>query len=193
MKKHVIIMNGPPFSGKDTAANIVESKYSATHLRFKTKIYQLVSLIYNLDLNTFINIATDVEKKESVILADGKTARELLIYVSEKCIKPAYGKDYFGIDVGDKIKKTDNKYFVISDSGFVDELRAMIKSAEFKGSDITILRLFKDGCNFDNDSRDYIPTEVMESLNINYHDIYNNSTIKEFDNVICSIVDNLNI
>lgn len=193
MKKHVIIMNGPPFSGKDTAADIIEKKYSATHLRFKTKIYQLVSLIYNLDLDTFIDIATDVEKKDKDVLADGKTARELLIYVSEQCIKPAYGKDYFGIDVGDKIKKTDNKYFVISDSGFVDELHAMIKSAEFTGDNITIIRLFKEGCNFDNDSRDYIPTEVIESLNIACHDIYNDSTIDAFSDVVCNIVDNLNL
>lgn len=189
MTKSVIVFNGPPSSGKDTCANYVESNYGATHLRFKTHIYKLVSLMYNIDLEWFIDIATDVDKKDVQIIKDGKTARQLLIHVSENIIKPAFGDNYFGITVGDTIATTDNTLFVISDSGFPDELISMMLGGKLVGADITLVRLYREGCSFEHDSRDYISDNIISTLGINCFDITNDGDVDAIENTIKHIVE----
>lgn len=188
MGKKVIIMNGPPFSGKDTSADMVELEYGADHLRFKTKLYAITALINNLDLTEFIDVATNVDLKDTLVLKNGKTARQLLIQTSEDVIKPTYGDDYFGKDVGDSILKSDNTLFVISDSGFTEELKSMMLGGNLDGSAVTLVRIHRDGCNFDNDSRKYITDEFAQSLGIKVYDVYNNDTKEYLQSLIATIV-----
>lgn len=175
LSKHVIVFNGPPHCGKDTAANMIESKYQADHLRFKTKLYEITALINNVDLEEFLIIATDEHKKDTVIVKNGRTARQLLIQTSEEVIKPNYGKDYFGVVVGDSILQSHNHMFVISDSGFEEELIAMIRGGELDSSNVLVVRLYRDGCDFSNDSRNYLSDDFLEENEIRYEDIKNDS------------------
>jgi len=193
MRKNVILLNGPPGSGKDTIADLIVSSHKAEHLRFKTKLYEITALLNNIDLETFIKYATDRETKESLVLDRGLTPRALLIEASENVIKPYYGEDYFGIVVGETIRDSYSDLFVISDGGFVDELIALIDAAELTGDDIniTVIKLFRDGCTFDNDSREYLPEEVLSKYGITALYVYNKVTIEELEkyvNMLCSYI-----
>ena len=159
--KTVIILNGPPGSGKDTIADFIAAEFNAEHLRFKTKLYAITALINNLDFDEFMKIATDQNTKDSVKLARGLTARQLIIETSENVIKPYYGKEYFGNDVGDSILKSDKSLFVLSDGGFPEELSSMIGVGCLNYSDVVIVKLYRTGCNFDNDSRTYFNEAIL--------------------------------
>lgn len=161
--KRVIILNGPPGSGKDTIADFIAAEFNADHLRFKTKLYAITALINNLDFDMFMKIATDQVAKDSVELARGLTARQLLIETSENVIKPYYGKEYFGNDVGNSILKSDKSLFAISDGGFPEELTSMIGVGRLNRSDVVIVKLYRNGCNFDNDSRSYFDESLLHS------------------------------
>lgn len=159
--KTVIILNGPPGSGKDTIADFIAAEFNAEHLRFKTKLYAITALVNNLDFDMFMKIATDQNTKDSVKLARGLTARQLIIETSENVIKPYYGKDYFGNDVGDSILKSDKSLFVLSDGGFPEELTSMIRTGKLNHNDVIIVKLYRNGCSFDNDSRTYFDESVI--------------------------------
>ena len=161
--KTVIILNGPPGSGKDTIADFIAAEFNADHLRFKTKLYAITALINNIKLDTFMRYASDKDTKDSVELARGLTARQLLIETSENVIKPYYGKDYFGNDVGDSILTSDKSLFVLSDGGFPEELSSMIAAGRLNRSDVVIVKLYRNGCNFDNDSRSYFDESLLHS------------------------------
>ena len=161
--KTVIILNGPPGSGKDTIADFIAAEFNADHLRFKTKLYAITALINNIKLDTFMRYASDKDTKDSVELARGLTARQLLIETSENVIKPYYGKDYFGNDVGDSILKSDKSLFVLSDGGFPEELSSMIAAGRLNRSDVVIVKLYRNGCNFDKDSRSYFDESLLHS------------------------------
>lgn len=161
--KTVIILNGPPGSGKDTIADFIAAEFNAEHLRFKTKLYAITALINNINLDTFMRYASDKDTKDSVKLARGLTTRQLLIETSENVIKPYYGKDYFGNDVGDSILKSDKSLFILSDGGFPEELTSMIKTGKLNRSDVVIVKLYRNGCNFDNDSRTYFNEALLHS------------------------------
>ena len=159
--KTVIILNGPPGSGKDTIADFISAEFNAEHLRFKTKLYAITALINNIELDTFMKYASDQDAKDLVELARGLTARQLLIETSEKVIKPYYGKEYFGNDVGNSILKSNKSLFAISDGGFPEELTSMIDAGRLEHKDIFIVQLYRNGCNFDNDSRTYFNEELL--------------------------------
>lgn len=159
--KTVIILNGPPGSGKDTIADFIAAEFYADHLRFKTKLYAITALINNIELDTFMKYASDQDAKDSVKLARGLTARQLLIETSENVIKPYYGKEYFGNDVGDSILKSDKSLFVLSDGGFPEELISMIGAGQLNHSDVVIVKLYRNGCSFDNDSRSYFDESLL--------------------------------
>lgn len=159
--KTVIILNGPPGSGKDTIADFIAAEFNAEHLRFKTKLYAITALVNNLDFDMFMEIATDQNTKDSVKLARGLTARQLIIETSENVIKPYYGKDYFGNDVGDSILKSDKSLFVVSDGGFPEELTSLIRVGKLSHSDVVIVKLYRNGHNFDNDSRTYFDESLL--------------------------------
>lgn len=159
--KRVIILNGPPGSGKDTIADFIAAEFNAEHLRFKTKLYAITALINNIKLDTFMRYASDKDTKDSTKLARGLTARQLLIETSENVIKPYYGKEYFGNDVGNSILKSNKSLFAISDGGFPEELSSMIGAGCLNYSDVVIVKLYRTGCNFDNDSRTYFNEALL--------------------------------
>jgi len=41
----IIVINGCPNSGKDTAAEYVDLKYNAQHLRFKDGLYKVAAMV----------------------------------------------------------------------------------------------------------------------------------------------------
>ena len=185
LKNKVIIFNGPPYSGKDSITEYICKKTKATHSEFKDHLYKCTSVLFNIALDDFKNLATTRETKEQItplltvprfvidrhLYDKWMSPREALIFTSENIIKPQFGKRYFGriaannltLDVGN----------VFSDGGFNEEL---IPVLEKTGSEnLLIVKLYRGNCSFSGDSRSYLNVpEGVDCL-----ELHNNKTIEE--------------
>jgi hypothetical protein len=112
------------------------------------------------------------------------SVREAMIFTSECIAKPSFGKDYFGKARVDKILYGENDLYVDSSCGFVEELPPVIEA--LGQENILLLRIHREGCTFEGDSRTFIPDGVIN----NTIDIVNNGTAEEYFAQIESAVAN---
>lgn len=193
-KIEVIILNGPPGSGKDTIADYLEKeRYVDKHIRFKDALFDITGAIYRTGAEFVKSFSYDqVEKMKPREEFNGLSQREALIFVSENVIKPSYGKDYFGKAVAKtiqlhaafaRIEDPNNLNgtlrYVTSDGGFKEEIEPLV-GAGFK---VILIRLHRDGCDFSKDSRKYLYNTAHVEV-----DVYNNGTIEETKKIIQGIM-----
>lgn len=106
--------------------------------------------------------------------------REAMIYVSEIICKPRFGKNYFGESRAKSVKGGE----IITDgsTGFQEELPPLIE--RLGQENIILLRVHRDGCTFEGDSRNWIPDGVIT----NTVDVYNNgseeSYLRQVENIV---------
>ena len=161
--RQCIILNGPPGCGKDTLASLLAERHGFTHMAFKTALYRATATFFNVDIDAFMEQATCRRRKEmpwhplTMYAKTGNlirtfTPREALIHVSEDVIKPNYGNDYFGKAAAQDCLNHKAEYAVFSDGGFAEEILPLIELYDR----VYILKLYREGFDFDNDSRDYI-------------------------------------
>ena len=100
------------------------------------------------------------------------TLRQFYIHVSENVMKPLFGIDIFGRLAVEYIKNTTQKITTISDSGFPDEAMPVVE--HFGLDNVFLIRIHRNGCDFQGDSRSYI------DLPIKSVDIDNNGTQEDF-------------
>lgn len=147
----VLIFNAPPGSGKDTLADIFVKQLGAIKLGFKDAVYEEVANYYNVPVKSVIEVATARSLKELPNpYFNGLSPRNAMIHVSESVIKPVHGKDYFGIRAAKAV--SGKALSVFADGGFVEEVKAVSDL-----HDVVVIRLHREGFNFDNDSRSYLP------------------------------------
>ena len=88
----------------------------------------------------------------------GGTPRQAYIDMSEKMVKPFYGKDFFGkiaIKTINKIAEGKDELIVVTpDGGFDIEVTCLAK--EYGLENILVVHLYRDGTSFANDSRSYV-------------------------------------
>lgn len=196
-KKNVFVFNGPPRSGKDSLVNTIAKYEDYDVTSFKHILYfctfdwlkihaklPMHERTFEDFMETYDHRTSQVINNESVHewykdyplyeTCDGKltlSKRQALIHVSENVYKPRYGKSYFGEETNRTISKSSKDTVLISDGGFYDEFKAIAQH------NVTIFRIHRNGCNFDNDSRNYISDKDAKALDINVVDIYNNDTL----------------
>jgi hypothetical protein len=152
----VVLLNGPPRSGKDFAANAIRENWQdrAWVLKFAGPVKSATHAAFGIDRpQDAYEHCKDQPSKDF----DGLTPREAYIAFSEKAMKPAFGTDIFGRAMRRQIERAAANGFglvAISDSGFMEEaqqVRALV------GQDnMLLIRLRRNGCSFVGDSRGYI-------------------------------------
>jgi hypothetical protein len=195
------IFNGPPGSGKDEACHFLKTNYGYKHLQFKDELFRATAQFYDVSLDWFLDGYDDrVIKERPDHRLDGFSRRGALIYVSEEIIKPRYGKDYFGVKTSEKVDLSADYCF--SDGGFVEEVLPLINKI---GRDkIRIVQLYRTGCSFTSDSRNYIDGILTEEFGHNNSDtliqksepkipirmykIHNNTSVSDFHQMIIKIL-----
>lgn len=210
MKKKVILFNGAPNSGKDASASILKEifGFGAIHA-FKDELYKATAKHYDVDLDQFVTMARDrilkeaktrllVDNKGKTLLArivsfvmnlfsnQGVSPRQALIHVSENLIKPVHGNDFFGKQLANTINLSKEEYFFIPDSGFIDELRPLVEA----GHEVYVVRIHRDGCTFQNDSRSYMTDELLAEFGLKGIDLYNNGTLEDLKDGLLGIATN---
>lgn len=209
--KTIILLNGAPASGKDTAALIMKNElHNGAHLSFKEELYKIAANYFGIDLEKFRSLATDRTTKDApfkelirpdtgvlarlilwlvgLVRPTGLSPRQALIYVSEKIIKPKFGKDFFGVKLLETINSVKSEIVYVSDSGFIDEIKPLVKA----GHKVIVFRLHRNGCNFEGDSRALLSDEELTELGVKFVDIDNNKGLKELsDDLFEAMVDNI--
>ena len=160
----VLILNGPPHSGKDTIGSMLMEQIPCFITSFKFDLYQETSNFFRVGSDWFKDVATDRKYKDCVHFEElgFRTPREALIYVSEEVSKPKYGKDHYGqlakLRIAEACKS--NSIVIFTDGGFSDEIAPLKEIA-----DVTIVQLHGRG-TFANDSRDYVELDSVKQLKL---------------------------
>lgn len=164
MNKQVVVFNAPPNAGKDYICDYLMENYFCNKVEFKGKLRELVKTIYSLSNEQvkWLELRENKELPREVL--GGLSYREAMIDVSERLIKPHYGKDYFAKALlSELVEFTIN---VVSDGGFGEEVEYLADNC----CDVYVIRIHCDGCSYEGDSRGYLP----ESAKWKVVDIVNN-------------------
>lgn len=152
----IVLLNGPPGCGKDTAVSHLVPYLNFSHLRFAAPIKRMTCALLGedtkwLEENKDQPIRT-LRRADGAAIANIDTPRQLLIALSEDLLKKRYGNDFFGLVMNREIEKAAQKLVIISDSGFSEEAGPVIRKwGPPNGLQIQI----HGRGNFDNDSRSY--------------------------------------
>lgn len=187
---NIILFNGPPGCGKDTAAfSIFERRYDFLGtIKFDRMSMPNKKAFYGAFggvLDPFgNNLHWEPKKEEPSHLLDGKSYRQWQIDFSEKFMKPLYGKDIFGrlLVHRHQHRAEDPNYTVlVPDCGFQIELEKL--RADLPFSRILLVKVYRDGCDFSKDSRGYLNRVEQVTL----REVWNNGTKQEFEVKILEI------
>ncbi len=157
----VLLLNGPPRSGKDTLARaIVEALDNTVRIGFADHLKRLAHFMAygpaGLEMDP--NALDDVKEIQAAAFA-GMTPRQFYIHVSERVLKPLYGPGYFGDRFVDAARASGAELVVVPDSGFRGEAERVVGS--FGAENVLLARLRRDGCTYAGDSRSYIDLSDM--------------------------------
>ena len=161
----IILVNGPPGSGKDTIGHILSFYFHAQVTKFAKYLKDKAHALYGFP-GVKHDAFEDVKDEPQACLY-GKTWREIYIALSEEFYKPLYGKDFFGRILADEIAEDGGELYVVTDSGFMEEAGALIEALE-EDHDFHLIRVIRPGCDFEKDSRGpvylpFVPTSEIHN------------------------------
>lgn len=170
----IILFNGPPRSGKDTASDFAMNILGndAAKYRFAAPLKNAVHSMFGFkDVSEeHFNSVKDVPNDAFY----GLTPRQAYIWLSESVVKPKFGHDFWANVAVTSIKQLRRPVVVVSDCGFVEEANVLIKA--FGKRNVAIVHLERSGTSFANDSRSYIDVEGCAKYKIvndgTVHDLY---------------------
>lgn len=172
----IIILNGPPGSGKDFLGNAYQHHSLNTIIKkFAQPIRDIVCALLNI-VPTFLE-----NGKKLRVMPFDVSIRQLMIDVSEKWMKPCYGADIFGMIAARDLElyhvPNDREHTIIyTDGGFAEEVKTLADC--YDASNIVIVRLYRDGCTFDGDSRSYYNVEGVKT--VDFYNMGGSASITEF-------------
>lgn len=158
MKPFVVFVNGPAYSGKTTAARLIaRMRHSCYVTAFATVLKERTHALYGFPQASAEGWEGTKDRPSDAFL--GLTPRQAYIEVSERYFKQIHGADIFGklllLDINRNVSRFDPpiRLVVVGDSGFAAEAEPVIRA--FGPDRCGLIRLHRDSCTFDGDSRSY--------------------------------------
>ena len=183
----IILINGPPSSGKDTAAMFMK-KYllgSVREYKMSTTLKSGLQTLLGLEQEDWNRMLAYGAKDEPQLPLD-ITPREALIKLSEDYMKVLFGEDIFGHIAVRRLKRmVSADHILITDIGFTYEVIPILE--EFGSKKIRILKLSRPNCNYKKDSRSYLNTDSLK-MTPYVADINNQYDLELFDAQVKSIL-----
>lgn len=169
----LVLFNGPPKSGKDSAINALDNIFDCTefcHYKMTTPMDNAIKEFLSIPHLTWL-LCRNEFKDETPPEFFGAIPRKALIEFSERWAKPVFGNSIFGkLAVKNEIFNQDI-LVGISDAGFIEELEELIKHVGEQN--VLLIRVYRNNCTFVGDSRSYYDAS---HLNIDTKVLYNDST-----------------
>lgn len=146
----LIILNGPPRCGKDTAATAIEDYFGeevCKHIKLSTPLKLIASKIFGKSLEEL------EEKKDEVLPGMTMSYRDAQIHTFNQLV-PVYGEDWLGKWTVNTLDNYDQSFFVISDGGRSAEIVPLMRA--LGPENLLIIQIMREGCSFITDIRSYI-------------------------------------
>lgn len=169
----LILLNGPPRAGKDTASLAIEGAlhhmgFTVIHEKFSRPLKTAFAGMMNVRIDEDFVVEHYEARKDEVIPALGVSFRQWQIDYSERFMKSLYGQDVFARLLLDRLGEPDTRrsslvqgqtkvttveevFVVVSDCGFQIEVDTILKSPLV--SDSLLIRVHREGRDYKNDSR----------------------------------------
>lgn len=177
-KKHVVFLNGPPGCGKDLVASHLVQYLAFERMKFAATIKRMAAAMLGISaesverlketefaiLSKETKITDGAFGTERFVYGEKDTLRRLLIRISEEFLKPTYGNTIFGRIAAKELLRSSYPLIVFTDSGFIEEADTVIRTVG-RGNAV-LIRLHREGCDFRNDSRGYLPDIAGENRDI---------------------------
>lgn len=152
----IVLLNGPPRSGKDTAARHLADRLGCIRMGFADELKARTHVRFGLEPEPFdrFEAAKDLPSAEF----GGMSPRQAYIDQSERHDKLAHGQGFYGRAWLARRARLHpaSRRLAIPDSGFVPEARELI--AAFGAASILLIRIHAEarGCTYAGDSRAHI-------------------------------------
>jgi len=200
----IVFLNGPKGSGKDETVKLLEIATkddlitkNIVHLKFAQPLFNTLREMFCLDPNEWDHMYNNHKEEQTDVLY-GMSPREAMIWLSEKVIKPNFGKNYFGNVAVNKINSfpyPQEKVFIFSDSGFFEEAKTITDA--FTPEICYYVKLMRHGKTFDGDSRSYWNPKDANIPNHNCFILENNGSKNDLmvnaSNIINNITGEMNV
>jgi hypothetical protein len=190
--KVFVFFNGPPGAGKDEGSRLLSPMLKRSHHLFKMSqpLKDSVAALFSLTPDEAAEC--ERQKNDPIDLLLGVSYRNWQIAVSEKLVKIMAGADAFGYLALRRLVRRPEAILVSSDTGFDAEVPPLLPLA--RGEDgtlrVVLIHLYREGCDFKKDSRNYIEIPGVTPLVIE-----NNGSLEEYQHKlrteVLPIVENL--
>lgn len=162
---YCIAFNGPPRSGKDTIADLIDEEFAlritptirkSMVMPVRLAAFAMAGLLYSPDEYERI-------KDEPLAVFDNHSIREFMINLMENHIKPCYGEAFAAKSMIQSLGTSIHLpgICLVSDLGFQIEV-AELESA-FGMERVLVAQLERDGVDWGNDSRSYVKAHFHEN------------------------------
>jgi hypothetical protein len=156
------LLNGPPFSGKDTIGNALHSRHGWHRAKFVTRMKRMVHAAYglaHLDPEHFAGPRKDQPADEF----HGETPRRVYIEMV-RMFRLLHGDEWFGEMLARDIQALPTRpaCVVVTDAGFWAESAALVN--RLRPTHTLVVRITRPGTSYRGDNRG--PLDLASCLNI---------------------------
>lgn len=174
----LVLFNGPPRAGKDTAGAFAMLEFGAEPIKFSAALKDMTHRFFGyvgIPHNAFEE-TKDVPHPKFY----GMTPRQAYIWMSEDVCKPKFGKSFFGEILAVKLKNQlhgnplkRNTPFCATDCGFAEEVVPVVEV--IGPQNCLLVRVIAAGCTYAGDSRrDLSPHDLPDG--VAYAEVHNDKT-----------------
>ena len=145
----IILLNGPPGSGKDTVGKYIAEKYgNCTIEKFALPIKKMIQTVFNLTPEQFEYVDSQKNKNSPQELLCGKSSREIQIEFAENFMKKTFDNTIFSKLLVKRLNCDKNVVIPVTDLGFHSEIDHIVESR----GDVIVVHLHRENCRFINRS-----------------------------------------
>ena len=165
--RKLILISGPPRSGKDTATDYLVAELGAYAFKFSAPIKAAIRAAFELH-DDEVQYAESIKGEPSVLFY-GNSYRATQISFSEDWAKPFFVQEIFGKLAARHLRNAitqdpERSLFVCSDSGFTAEAEPVIEV--FGRKNVLLVRVYRTGTSFAGDSRSYIDLDGVATVSV---------------------------
>lgn len=198
MTQKIILFNGPPRSGKDTAARFLfghpdMQKYFCVFERMSMPIKKMFAAMMAVPIDKWGNVDGYEARKEEPVTVLGESYRQWQIDCSERFMKPLYGEPVFARLFVSRVHRQHKAgVILVPDCGFDIEYSTLCEA--FGKENILVVKIYRPGVDWSKDSRNYLKVGsnfVVAQYDVAYHNVahvMNSTTVHEFELKVLKLV-----